>query len=94
MTKNASKNLIGLGLFLLFGVQFASGTIDEGGEPGTLLAAAIITGAVVGLISYIAGLGFYAKAKGQPLAWGMSGLLCIVGGIAVAFLKDKSSPNT
>lgn len=45
---------------------------------------------VVGTLLLIAGLGFYAKAKGRSLAWGLMGLLSIIGLIVLAMLEDRA----
>lgn len=91
MSKNTAKNLTALGVVLLFGCQFAAGAIGENQEPNAILAVFLIVGIIAGAISFIGGLCFWAKAKGHPWFWGLTGLLCGVGGIAVLFLKDRSA---
>jgi hypothetical protein len=49
---------------------------------------------LAGLVIYCVGLGIVARTKGHSAFWGLTGLLCMVGGIAVAFLKNRNStPN-
>jgi hypothetical protein len=45
---------------------------------------------LLGSLLLIAGLAFYAKAKGQHPAWCAFGLLSIIGVIVLACLKDKT----
>lgn len=58
-------------------------------HPSTIgLAAAIV--AIAGTLAYIAGLGYYAKAKGQSAAWCLLGLFSLVGLSVVLALPDIS----
>jgi hypothetical protein len=45
--------------------------------------------AVVGTVLLIIGLSMYAKAKGHNPAWGLMGLLSIIGLIVLAALPDR-----
>ena len=57
-------------------------------QPGASPAwtAAVLLGTVL----LIAGLAFYARAKGRNPAWGLMGLLSLVGLIILALLKDHA----
>ncbi len=44
---------------------------------------------LVGTVLLIVGLSFYAKAKGHHAAWGLMGLLSLIGLIVLACLKDR-----
>ena len=46
--------------------------------------------ALVGLVLFIVGLCYYAKAKGREATWGLMGLLSLIGLIVLACLKDRS----
>jgi len=45
----------------------------------------------VGGVLLIVGLAYYAKSKNRHPAWGLLGLLSIIGVIILALLPDKSS---
>jgi hypothetical protein len=45
---------------------------------------------VVGTILAFIGFGYYAKAKGRSMLWGLCGFLSLVGLVILALLKDKS----
>lgn len=45
--------------------------------------------ALVGTVLLIIGLGLYAKSKGHHGAWGLMGLLSIIGLIVLACLPDR-----
>jgi hypothetical protein len=49
---------------------------------------------LVGSILLVIGLTFYAKAKARHPAWGLLGLLSIIGLIILAILPDKSSDES
>lgn len=55
--------------------------------PIELLAVALFW---VGIGLFSVGLAFYAKGKGYNLAWGLAGILSLVGLILLALLQDKS----
>lgn len=44
---------------------------------------------IAGTILLIVGLSFYARAKGRHPAWGLLGLLSIIGLIVLAVLPDR-----
>ncbi len=46
---------------------------------------------LLGTVLLIIGLVYYAKAKGRHPAWGIMGLLSIIGLIVLALLKDRST---
>ena len=56
--------------------------------------AAVVIGlalvSLVGAILFLVGLAFYAKAKGRHPAWGLVGLLSLIGLIVLVCLKDTS----
>ena len=51
------------------------------------LAGALIA---VGTLLAITGLGFYAKAKGRSILWGLAGFIGFPGILVLAILKDRS----
>ncbi len=59
------------------------------GAPGEhqLLAFALL---LVGTVLAFVGFGYYAKAKGRSMAWGLCGFLSFVGLVILALLKDRS----
>ena len=57
---------------------------------GDVLSGLPLLMSLVGTVLLIVGLGYYAKAKGRHLAWGLMGLLSIIGLIVLACLKDRS----
>ncbi len=46
---------------------------------------------LLGTALLIAGLGFYAKAKGHSPLWGLCGFLSWIGLIILALLKDRTA---
>ena len=46
---------------------------------------------VLGMIGYCSGLAMLARSKGRAGWWGLTGLLCWIGGISVAFLPRRNS---
>ncbi len=59
---------------------------------GTVIQMPILS--IVGGIVFIVGLSFYAKAKARHPAWGLLGLLSIVGMVVLAVVPDNSSDNS
>ncbi len=59
---------------------------------GQSLTWAGVAVSLIGTVLLIVGLSFYAKAKGRNPAWGLMGLLSIIGLIVLALLKDRR-PN-
>ena len=55
-------------------------------EPNPIAAAIMLVGTVLAII----GFGYYAKAKGRSMAWGLAGFLGLIGLVVLALLKDKS----
>jgi hypothetical protein len=88
--KSLALGVPGIVLQLLGNVMYRTGGVvapqgqAETGHPLWLLVA------LVGTVLLIAGLSFYAKAKGRSPAWGLMGLLSIIGLIVLACLKDRS----
>ncbi len=58
------------------------------------ISALSIAVSLVGSIIFIIGLSFYAKAKARHPAWGLLGVLSIVGMIVLALVPDKSSDDS
>lgn len=46
---------------------------------------------VLGLIGYCSGLSLIARSKGRAGWWGLTGLLCWIGGITVGCLPRRDS---
>ena len=57
------------------------------GEGAMSLVGVVV--ALVGTVMLIAGLSWYARAKGHSGWWGLMGLLSIIGLIILAVLPDK-----
>ena len=55
-------------------------------DPNPLGVAFLLVGTVLAII----GFGYYAKAKGRSMAWGLVGFLGLIGLVVLALLKDKS----
>lgn len=73
-------------------LQVAGGAILGTWESSPIGGLAVaLFGVGTGLFSV--GLAFYAKAKGYHLAWGVAGVLSLVGWILLALLQDKSQPR-
>ena len=62
------------------------GPKDAPGEHQGLALILLLVGTVLAFI----GFGYYAKAKGRSMAWGLCGFLSLVGLVILALLKDKS----
>jgi hypothetical protein len=45
---------------------------------------------LVGTVLAIIGFGYYARAKGRSMAWGLAGFLGLIGLVVLALLKDRS----
>lgn len=84
---NKVSLLWGLPGIILQWVGFAVGQVAEV-EADLGLALVALAMQLTGTIALIVGLAFYAKAKGRNPAWGLLGLLTILGIIALALLKD------
>ncbi len=54
-----------------------------------LLALLALLSVLGGTALLLIGLGYYAKAKGHSAAWGLFGLLSVIGLIVLACLPDK-----
>jgi hypothetical protein len=55
-------------------------------DPNPLATALLLVGTVLAII----GFGYYAKAKGRSMAWGLVGFLGLIGLLVLALLKDRS----
>ena len=44
----------------------------------------------VGALLCITGFAFYAKAKGRNIAWGLFGMIGLIGALLLSQLKDQS----
>lgn len=60
------------------------------GSQGEPEGAAI---SAIGSLLLIAGLAFYAKAKGRSAAWGLMGLLSLIGLIVLGSLPDRAKTD-
>ena len=75
------------GLAVLITLNVISGALAENGSSG----AGVLSGiALIGAVCYVVGLCFLARAKGRCWAWGLTGLMCVVGGITVPLLKERT----
>ena len=86
MNKKTSTNITAIGLVILVGANVIAGAISENGGGGSEAIQAV---GLVGGVAYIVGLCLLARAKNRCWAWGLTGLLCVVGGISVVMLKEK-----
>ena len=59
----------------------------ESPESNPIAIALLLVGTVLAII----GFGYYAKAKGRSMVWGLVGFLGLIGLVVLALLKDKSS---
>jgi hypothetical protein len=55
-------------------------------DPNPLAVTLLLLGTVLAFL----GFGYYAKAKGRSIAWGLCGFLSLAGLVILALLKDKS----
>ena len=55
-------------------------------EPKPLATLLLLAGTSLAII----GFGYYAKAKGRSMAWGLAGFLGLIGLLILAVLKDRS----
>lgn len=91
MNKKTATNWIAIGLFMAIGANIIRGIMAESSTAGSLGEGVLQVASLIGAAIYVVGLCFYSRAKGHNWAWGLTGLLCLVGGISVAFLKDRSA---
>jgi hypothetical protein len=59
---------------------------ENSAEPNHLAVALLLIGTVLAFI----GFGYYARAKGRSMLWGLFGFLSLVGLLILALLKDRS----
>ena len=83
------------GLLLQLGCLFTSNLIaakakSDGVAPSDSLTLLLAAGSLVGALLLIIGLGFYAKAKGHSVVWGLLGLLSCIGLLILAIMPDKT----
>jgi hypothetical protein len=97
IAKYVRKSLIfgGPGLLLQIGCTFVANFVvtkamSIGSVPLAGLTGIFVVGSIVGNILLIAGLSFYAKAKGYSAALGVLGLLSCIGLLVLAILPDKA----
>lgn len=82
--KNSQSLMLGVpGLLLQFGSVFASPVF---GEDSMIPFLILLTG--TGLL--IAGLAYYAMAKGHSALWCLMGFLSIIGLVVLAVLPDRA----
>lgn len=71
------------GVALQDSVRWAPGSVDSSRAGlGALLVA-------VGTVMLIVGLCYYAKAKGRNAAWGLLGILSLIGVVVLAVMPDR-----
>ncbi len=75
--KTKTNLFIGIGLVLQIVAKYVIG-----GDIGSL-------GALIGGILVVIGCCYYAKAKGHNGAWGLLGLLSLIGLLILVAFKDK-----
>jgi hypothetical protein len=89
--KSLALGVPGIVLQILGNVMYRSGgTVAPMGQTPVKGNPLWLLVALAGTVLLIAGLSFYAKAKGRSPAWGLMGLLSIIGLIVLACLKDLS----
>ena len=87
--KSLALGIPGIILQILGNIMYRQGGATGGpGRPAPDANPIWLLVALVGTGLLIAGLAFYAKAKGRSPAWGLMGLLSIIGLIVLACLKD------
>ena len=82
-----TKTNIGVGLGIL--IQICGRVLaGQEGDPAAMpfLGLAVL---IVGLCVFIWGCMSYARAKGHHPAWGMFGLMSLIGLLVLYFLKDR-----
>jgi|SRR5580698_5662754 hypothetical protein len=97
IAKYVRKSLIfgSPGLLLQIGCTFVANNIvakamSVGSGSLALLTGIFVVGSIAGNILLIAGLGYYAKAKGYSAALGVLGLLSCIGLLILALIPDKT----
>lgn len=97
---NRKSLLLGIsGLILQFVCLCATSLTVANGKSGVTtppdpLALLLAAGVLVGVSLLIIGLGFYAKAKGYSIVYGLLGLLSCIGLLILAVLPDKTKGQT
>ncbi len=78
-------------LFFIPGIiiQIAGLVMNNNQPEGSLNSVALLL-LLVGTALAITGFGYYAKAKGRSMAWGLFGFIGLPGLLALAILKDRS----
>jgi hypothetical protein len=83
------KTNIGVGLGIL--VQIIGRiAIESGGDGGAVIGLVLV---LVGLGLFIWGCISYSKGKGHHAAWGLLGLLSIIGLIILVLFPDRHKEN-
>jgi len=94
MKKKRAITLIVLGLAVgILAIMIQSSMHDPARGTGVIEDILKFVG-IIGSLVYICGLCLFAKAKGRNPCWGLTGLLCLVGGITVAIIKERRQPQT
>ena len=84
---NSPKNLVAIGLALILIPSVVQGALAE---RGSVISPVIMQSLLaIGIVIYVVGLCLIAKRRGHSWAWGLTGLCCVVGGVAVLFLKKR-----
>jgi hypothetical protein len=88
-SENRKSLMFGIpGIVLQLAGNFMMPSVDQAGASGAALLGLCV--ALLGTALLIVGLGFYAKGKGHHFAWGLMGLLSIIGIIVLAILPDRN----
>jgi hypothetical protein len=97
IAKYVRKSLMfgGPGLLLQMGCTFVANLIIKkamtiGTVPLAVLTGIFVVGSIAGNILFIAGLSFYAKAKGYSAVLGALGLLSCIGLLILALIPDRT----
>lgn len=86
MNKKTSSTIAVSGLAVLIVLNVISGSLAENGAPGSEILQSV---GLIGGAAYVIGLCLLARAKGRNWAWGLTGLICVIGGITVPLLKER-----
>jgi hypothetical protein len=84
--KSKANKVLIIGFLVWFIGNVFKHPLTSGGQYTTLGVLAWWAGVVV----FVYGCSLYAKAKGQHWAWGLLGVLSLIGLIILYFLPDKN----
>ena len=91
MKKKKALNLVAVGLLIAVGTNVIRGALGDSSDGSSFVEGFLKFVGLIGVAIYVVGLSLFARAKGHTWAWGLTGLACLVGGVSVAFLKDRST---